>query len=61
MSAPTPANRSPADNAGPHPVRTEKDVIATEDIGLPSGIKGEELPDKTDDIKPEPGRIEGKH
>lgn len=60
MSGPTPANQSPADNAGPHPVRTEKEVIATEDIGLPTGVQAEELP-KLDEIRPDQDKVERKH
>ncbi|GIZ50693.1 hypothetical protein [Noviherbaspirillum aridicola] len=61
MSGSTPANQSPADAAGPHPVRTEKDVISTEDIGLPTGVQPEELPGKLDEIRPEQDKVERKH
>lgn len=61
MSGPTPANQSPADAAGPHPVRTEKDVISTEDIGLPTGVQPEDTPGKLDEIHPEQGKEERKH
>lgn len=60
MSGATPANKSPADGAGPHGVRTKEDVIATEDIGLPTGIQPEELP-KLDEVKPDPDKVEKKH
>ena len=60
MTAPTPANKSPADNAGPQPVRTTEDVIATEDIGLPSGIQPDEVA-KLGEVKPEEGKVEKKH
>jgi hypothetical protein len=60
MSGPTPANQSPADGAGPHPVRTEKDVIATEDIGMPSGVQPDEVP-KPDEIRPDVDKVERKH
>lgn len=61
MSGPTPANQSPAESAGPHPVRTEKDVIATEDIGLPAGVQPEDLPGKTTDIQPDADKVERRH
>ncbi|HEY8607522.1 MAG TPA: hypothetical protein VIM12_10470 [Noviherbaspirillum sp.] len=60
MTGPTPANKSPADSAGPQPVRTTKDTIATEDIGLPSGVQPDELP-KLDEISPDQDKVERKH
>lgn len=61
MNRPTPANESPADAAGPHPVRTEKDVISTQDIGLPTGVQPEDLPGKLDEIHPDQDKVERKH
>ncbi len=60
MTGPTPANKSPADGAGPHGVRTKEDVIATEDIGLPTGIQPDEL-SKLDQVKPDPDKTDTKH
>lgn len=56
---PTPANQSPADNAGPHPARTAKNPIGVDDIGLPSGIQPSEA-GSLDEIDPAPDEQEKK-
>jgi hypothetical protein len=50
---PTPANQSPADNAGPHAARTAENPIGIDDIGLPSGIQPSEV-GSLDEIDPTP-------
>jgi hypothetical protein len=47
------------DAAGPHPARTQDNLIGGDDIGLPSGIQPEEV-GKVDEIKPDPDKVESK-
>ena len=47
------------ENAGPHPVRTTDNPIATEDIGLPTGIQADEV-GKLNQVKPDPEKVQDK-